>query len=84
MVFAPLCEDGVGSASAAEEGELVAGVDLGLAGAGLGELGLAGFAEIFVFEVGEDFLGAGDDFGGEAGEAGQTPRSRFTLRDSEN
>ena len=50
--------------SRAEEGELVIGEGLGLAGAGLGELGLAGFAEFLVLEVGEDFLGAGDDVGG--------------------
>ena len=73
-----------GRGSAVEQGHLVAGIDLGFAGAGLGQLGLAGFAEFLVLEVGEDFLGAGDDFGGQAREARRTPRRRFTLRDSEN
>ena len=41
-------------AGAAEEGELVVGEGLGFAGARLSELGLAGFAEFLVLEVGED------------------------------
>ena len=49
---------------------LVAEGNLGFAGAGLGEAGLAEVAEFVFFEVGQDFLGAGDDFGGEAGQAG--------------
>ena len=59
MGSVPLCEAGFRSGSALEQGHLVAGVDLGFAGAGLGELGLAGFAEFAFLEVGEDFLGAG-------------------------